>query len=672
MDNSPRKQSVFDKISEWFFGILAGSFIGRFFTSYEKTNAKFEKKANKQKNIHSPWRKKVIIALQNSKITLSIEKFMTFLLRISLREYGLLFFVMGAVVSILYPLNGMILFVNVSFEYFVYAMAILVCSIPLMFSAHSLAVNILSNKLVSTVLFDFLGIDSESVHTEAEKNRVTHPSIMALIGFVLGIASYFASPINIIIAILLVIFAYNIFKSPETGTVIIVFLLPFIPFEFLKVILIYVFACYLIKLFLGKRLFKLEYLDIFAFATIILMALFGINYQHPIESIPMVLNYIAIFISYFLFANIIRSKEWFRRDMISLTVTSLIVSLIAIIQAILGKIGQSVSALNTAFPYSGSANATFETSEALGQFMIIAAVFALANMISERSDLGKFGHFILLATFTATLILADTKSALVGFLIGVIFLLIIYNRNYLYLALVLALAIPIFYFALPDYMIQQIFAVGFLSDISFPKKFNYMKKAFALFLEKPLGIGVGSEVLDIYFPGFGGDYVDSLPISIMVELGIIATIAFLVYAVMFVRVILSYCAGARNKYRRVNGSAGFCVLTAIFSAGIFSNVWHDSRIMLISFICAALSIAYIKIEREERQINEKYVDLSSASIEIELSPDGERDTAVRRKYVRAPKLKKQKAKKAQVKEFTNTDEIIRIVDPVSDTEDDEE
>ena len=124
---------------------------------------------------------------------------------------------------------------------------------------------------------------------------------------------------------------------------------------------------------------------------------------------------------------------------------------------------------------------------------------------------------------------------------------------------------------------------------------------------------------------------------------------------------------ATLSYRKINCCAGFCALTGLFTMGILSHVWYDSRIFLLSIVCAALSFAYIKIEREESVEATSYVDITSGSMDIELNEQAEHDKVSRRMYLHVLK-KKQKNNIMEAKEFSNTEDFIKIAKEKTENE----
>ncbi|MBQ7761283.1 MAG: O-antigen ligase family protein [Clostridia bacterium] len=652
-----RNQTVLDKISSGFFSILTKSFIGRFFTSYDKDNEKFAKHKPKKPHSQRSLRTRILKSAENSPVLSGINKAFSTLMRLSLRDYGIMLFVMGAIIAGLYPLTTRgLLLLNISFEYFIYGAGICIVSLPLLFSSRSLASGILASKLMSFIVIDFLGYDEESIQGLAEKNRISITNWSILIGCVLAVGAYFISPLGVFLLALIIAITFTVLCTPEVGAVITIFLLPFVDVKILCVAMLITATSYLIKVFFGKRVCHLEYLDIFAGVSVLAIVLFGINPKNPIGSLTEMLQLLVLALAYLVYSNLIRDKEWFRKCIRAFTSSVIIVSVVAIIQAILERLSEAIEALSIAFPYDGVVSSTFENPQTLALFLVIAIPFALAHLFAEKNELGKFGGFMMLGVMICSLFLTGSRLAVIGVFVGAIFLLIAYNRNFIHVATAILITVPVIYFALPEHITDQILSIFGTNKELLAQLFVDLKDQFLLAIKNPLGYGLNVDVNSV-FPEFTQSYFDSLPLQFVFNFGIIALVVLLVFAIVFARLVFSYCVVAKNKYRKISGCAGICALLGAFAVGIFDYIWLDNRMFFLCTVCLALSFAYIKIEREGVDIIPQ-TDFFTANLEVELSEEDDSDSNNRSKYIHMPK-KKDYNKKMEAKEFSNAENLIK-------------
>ena len=657
METKQKKKSWLDRFAIWFLSVLRSSLIGRFFTSYDKANERFTKRI-KIKGRKSERR--LARFVERNRFLNFVPKITEWLLRIPLRDYGIMLFMTGAVVTALYPLNGAITFIDATFAMFVHGAAVCFVSLPLLFSSKSLAANVLSSRIFSFLLFEFFGLDDEGFRNAAEKERLSFASIAFFIGAGLGVASYFIMPTMTVLIIVGLVLAYCTVRTPEVGAIATILLVPFIDTYAIFGCAAFTFVCYVIKVRLGKRIFKFEYFDMWVSIAIVAMLFCGINYSDPLSTLKETLLSIVILLSYFLFANLIYSKVWFRRSIVAFTFSSLAVAIVAVVQAIIRAISSSVPSLGKLVGPNDSIVSSLGNPTVLAQFMVIAIPFAIVHMISEKKDITKFGGFIMAALLVTALVLADSAVGLIGLLVGALLVFAFFNRKAIYLIAIVVVALPILYFLLPESAISAITSIGPLEGVSVKDGVMSLKDGFMTIIKRPLGANIyGESVLSAY----GEASFDSQLLEMLSYYGVIGTASFFIVFITFVRMSLSYSVKAKNPYRRVNGCAGLCSIVAISTVGIFNDVWEDKRIFLVYVITLALSVAYIRIEKDEETSNTHYIDISFATVDIPLKEAYVGANVSKIRYVHAPKPKKMKVKQSkavedEVKEFSNTDELI--------------
>lgn len=642
----------------WLLSVLQKSFLGRFFTSYDRANDRYERLTARK---HRPSRRTFAKMTENNRVLNAFPRMFEYLMRVSLRDYGILMFMTGAVVAILYPMNDKILFVDITFEMFVFGTATSVCSIPLLFSSRSLAENVLDSGLFSSVLFDFLGFDQDSFRLASEKGVKKITTFAFLIGAGLGVGSYFVLPVYTILILLAIALAYSVIRTPEIGVVVSVFIIPFASINIVGGVVMFTFICYVFKVMLGKRIFKFEYFDFWVSATIIVLTVCGINYSSPMSSLRQVITNLVIMLSYFMISNLIHSKEWFKRCIVAFTTSSLIVAIIAILQVVLSKISEAFEVLQMVFPTDAEASSTLGDRNSLAQFLVVAIPFALVHMVSEKKEITKFAGFLLSAVLVSALVLTGTGSAILGLIVGALLLFAFYNRKSIYLLVLLCVALPVLYFTLPDGIIGQIVSVGPLKGYSIREELLYIKEGFLVAIERPFGIGLGEKTMQGILPQYKNGYIDSLPIQLLATFGVIGVAVLAVTIIMYSRLMLSYATKAKNQYRRVNCCAGLCSVMGLLTSGIFDYVLQDKRIFLILVVTIALSFAYIKMDREEESGMKSYVGISRASLEIPLKEEMIREAKPRRRYVHISKIKKGNKEKQETEEDEEVKEFSSVL-----------
>ena len=657
-----------DKLSAFLFGLLKKSFIGRFFTSYDKANDKFQKITNNSKNRHVSHKNGIAKALERNILGKVIPVIFHAFLRIAVKNYALLIFVAGLISFPQYFLNlsGQEVFgysIHGSVEGLVLSSVLIVISLPFLFYGKSIAQAILQNKLFNFISINFLGVDDENIKNAAAKSRVSNTTVALVIGLALGILSYFVNPFIILSIVFAILFAYNVFRTPEIGIILTIFTLPFVDMLYIKIAIGYIFLCYGIKVILRKRVFSFEYHDIFAVLAILALTICGIDYQNPLGSLPAVLSNLVIFMSYFLCANLVRSRTWFRKCIFALTSSAFIASIVGITQFVLGILSGITELSESLLQFAQFKTAVpsmFSTSDVFAQYLMIAIPFGLIHMFSGKIT-SKAGSFFITLILTVALVLTNSKFAFIGIIFAVILLAIIYNRNNIYSSIVLIGGAVGFYFLFSYVENLRALAdrIHFFDNFNFGEKFAELGNGFLNVFSFPSIFGVGAGATTTQY--------DSFLIQFVNEYGIISLAFLTLFGIMFARLVFSHTEEAMKVSRKIESATGLCALVGLFLTGIFKNVWVDEKIMLLSIVFVALSFAFIKREKNTTYIMDEKSDISSAHIDVEVDVEDIHEYSVGRKYVHAPKstrkMKKIIDKSEKGESKTDTIDIIKIMSP---------
>lgn len=652
-----QKQSGFDRFSAWFFTSLKNGLFGYLFTSYDKENELYLKKANKVKDKdyerrRGKARRRVAALIEKSVFANAVPAIPDFLLRVSTRDYALIFFIMGLLTTVLYPVRQYLTLIDISFETFISGIIVCVCCVPLFFSAQSVSKDVMSSKITRGIIFDFLGIREEKFRAASEKKKFTSPNISFFVGLLLGVGSYFITPFKILGIIAILIVAYEVLTVPEVGMILIIFSAPFLNMYALAASTVYVFICYILKCIVGKRTFKFEYFDLWTSIFIVVLICGGFISSDIRSSAKAMAVCISLSLSYFIVVNLIRSKEWYARGLVSAMVSTLVVSIVAIFQAVMGKISEFVPDASFFSTPGENISSVFSSSVVFAEYLMITIPIIVTYMITKRERSSKFAAFLLCVISMVSLLLTRSSEGILGCIVAVMLLLLIYHRNYIYLLITMCIGLPVIFLAMPMAAKQSFIDFLGFSDISPSAKLPVLRSAFEMIKSHPFGVGLGN----------GASDMGSLYFKLAAELGVIGLVIFLAFMLVFAKLSFTYCAKSKNRFRKISCCVGFCSVVGALAAGTVDCVFADKSVLLMFIISIGMSFAYIKIERDEEAPKSLSVDIASASVDIILSNDTT-NAVPKRKYVHAPKARKERKinEEDMVKEFYNGDDLIKVV-----------
>ncbi|MBQ9743795.1 MAG: O-antigen ligase family protein [Clostridia bacterium] len=671
---APVTRSKFDRASSWVFSKLKSSFIGRFFSSYDEMNKRFESKIRGKRKSNTMTKKRfeakrrIARIFERSFFVNKIPVLMNHLLRTSLRDYGIAMFTMGFIMFIMYPVQSFISVLTVPFSTLVMGIILCVCSVPLMFSSRSFASCALDCTPLRAVLFSWLGIKKDGFRGAKEQPTHSAPNVSLIVGVLLGILSHIMGPKSVIMILVISILAYMVLSTPETGLVLLLFFLPFLAITHLIIITLYVDICFIIKYLIGKRTFKFELYDIFVVAIFVLFA-YGYGISTDIRTAHMsVLTNMALALCYFAVANLIRSKDQYKRCIAALTISVALTSVVGILQFTFGKLGITWQGIEAFSNIKERISSSFYDADVFALYICMSVPFILLLISSAtRIHHRLFGIFTLIITLIC-IAMAQSKPALIAVGVEILLFLLIYNRNFIYLILAIGATIPILYYSLPSNMLEALIEFGSASMVIGDARSDMLSLTGKIFLSRPYGIGIGEENLsaalkELDISANGITNLGNLYSQMLASFGILGIIILVSLAVMYLILALSFCVKAKNKHRRVNGVAGFVSFVGILIAGIYCYSLKSPELVFITFITMGLTFSYCKIERELNKPEKIYVDISSASVDIAIPAELIKNSTPKRKYVRAPYKKSKTApKKNPLEELMNSNEFIRVVD----------
>lgn len=675
MENKQQKntytESIFSRFSAWMLLKLKTGIFGHFFTSYDSANEKFKRGIKKTRKKESKKRTKRTIArtIESNPLVKAGPKIHEFLLRVALRDYGIIIFTVALMNCALFFIQDQIPILSSSLSSLITAAVIAVFAIPMLFSGKPIASLLFKGRLCHSVLFSFLGISDDIYRDSAEEKAHSSPSIALLCGIILSVLSYFSGLLWTIGIIALIFLAYHILITPEIGIIAMLLSLPFTSVFVMGVLGLYVTFCYIIKCVIGRRVFKPELVDFWMLIALAVIIYGGFVSLDIASSAERMLLIVLLFSAFFIVSNLIRSKEWYKRCIASFCISSTIASSIAIAQFILGKLDITLDGWQAFSTIHERVCSTFPTPEGFAFYTIGCIPFLLLFIFSGKSatikTIGVICGLINMAALTFTF----SKAGYIGAIAMLALMLLVFNRNNIYLIAGVAIAVIILNNTLPAEFLNQIHSLITLPTDAHDYRLFAFSSSIDMIKEYPFGIGIGNISFSKAFAetvGVGNmQNTGNLYLQIALSCGILGLLLILCAVVVVLRLVLSYCAKTPTGSHRINALAGFGGAFGIFIAGFYSFSLDDITVISLVSIILALTFAYIKIERDRYDSLNKcrVADFLCASIDIELDKNSGREYVPTRKYVHSPRRTKKRKEKTALDGIKSNE-----LDPVIDDE----
>lgn len=630
--------SALDKFTSYIYYLLKNGFFGYLFTGY-KSNLKstiVEKiGASKFGSHEREFRYGMCRRIESSVIIGGVSYVMKFLLGCRLKVYGAFLSSFGLYTAI-------ISFIRASVENnlaglpedksVITAVIMIISSIPLIMSKKRL-----NEALVSSNVGGFILKICGYGKTELDevKGDGGYVNTAFFVGIIFGALTYYVSPVILLVFICAVIWAYLVLVRPEIGVLSLFFLVPWMPTMLLAAIVIYTSLCYLIKLFRGKRIFRIEPVDIMA-AAFALMLFFGGVISLSQTSLKPALLMLCLIFGYFLTVELITSREWLVKCSVACVTSAVLESLYALYLYFTGGGYSSKAWVDDEMFASIGARAvgSLDNPNMLGEYLILIIPIAAVMLIGRGEGLRRFSALLSLGIMGSCLILTWSRGAWLGLILAFVVLLFMWHRRSLWLVFAGILSLPLLTSFLPQSIIYRFTSIGNLSDSSTSYRVYIWHSAVKMIKDNFVsGIGIGEGAWDRLYPLYTYMGVEAAPhshnlyLQIWLELGVFGIAVFVIFIFLLFSsaFTLFYALSDKSvnlktelsadmlKYKLLDGgedtqtsvkqskiqlrlsSAGpLCGIFAVLVQGMTDYAWYNYRLYLMFWLVCGLAAAYIR------------------------------------------------------------------------------
>ncbi|MBR5322615.1 MAG: hypothetical protein IKU48_03625 [Clostridia bacterium] len=321
----------FVAIASFLYSKAECSIVGKILTSYNTSSdedsfiCRLFKRFDFGKIFFRPLKRNVSKLVSRSILLEKANGYLKGWLFTKLNVYGLFSITTGVGFVLLQLLkayglqSGMLSFLDMFIS-----LLMIIISIPLIISHSTLNEAVCESRVLKWMLFDWLGCKKETFEQYSYTNG--HNRTALPLGLILCTFSWWVRPITLFALMGVFILAITVFYIPETGIVTLVLALPFLSDHYLKVMLIYITVCFLLKYIRGKRTVKFDLLAVAVLAYCVLVFLNSEKLTQGIFSVCV----------FFLLINLIKSRQWINRTLISFSFSfglSVIYGIVAYIAA---------------------------------------------------------------------------------------------------------------------------------------------------------------------------------------------------------------------------------------------------------------------------------------------------------------------------------------------------
>lgn len=635
--------SLLDRAATAVYRMLREGFFGFLFTAYSQEDAafarsfvgnRFRRNAMHRESFLTRAYHAIARAFEDSAVLRMLSRVSNYLLGCSLRFYGLFFTSFGIYVVLIYLIKRFALSLETAdLSHLLIGAGVLISAWPLLFSRQPLAEALLSSAILRPLLLGVAGIPREQLENRRARGGGRN-NVGFIVGMLVGALSYFVHPALLLLAPLACVAVAMIFCFPEIGVLAMIALLPYLtilphPSIALAGMVIVTAFCYLIKLLRGKRVFRLELLDV-AVALFALAFLFGglISFSGT-GSLKTTTIYVCFLCGYFLVVNLMRTRVWLRRCTGTFLVSGFGAALYGIYQNFFGVPETKWLDAEMFEDIKGRVVSMFENPNMLADYLIMLIPIAVAALLCAKKRQVRGGMLILLAALGLCLIYTWSRGAWLGAMIGMLIFLLLWNRRTLSVMFLGLFALPLVPLVMPESIMNRFLSIGNLADSSTSYRVSIWRAAIGIARDFfGSGIGVGESAFRRVYPLYSLSGIEAAPhshnlfLQVQIELGIVGTLLFLGVLFLFAQCCLDHNSSMADRETRIMSIGCFAGLISALAQGMTDYIWYNYRVFFVFWFVLALGSAYVRVGRSDADRDQAgstaNADATTAAVDIPL------------------------------------------------------
>lgn len=630
---------VFQTISQWLLVRLIGGMFGRFFTSYDRRQECFESSVvgfmagahPGKKTFIKSLRRKFASAFDKSLLISALERIPTHMLSLYMRVYGTFFMVFGFYTVGMSLLKYVIMDTLVDPSAFVAGVIMVIIAAAMMFIKCDLAQVLRESAICRLIFIKLLRIHEDKFYPRVQRESSRYIVAMIL-GMVLGILTYFVSPIRIIGALVMLIAIGVVFSLPEVGIMSMMAAVPFLSaFEHPTLLLssgvFLTLVSYFIKYLRGKRTMRYGFIGVFVALFSVVILLGGIVSIGGKASLEAALVYFIILQGFNLIVNLFRTRDDCRHAFSVMAISGIIAAWYGVIQYLLGRTTQNWLDTEMFAYIEGRATSFFDNPNVFGTYLILLLPFVFVFMLYSVGAKRKFLSLFSVGVSIVALVWTWSRGAWLGAIVGTALFFLIFSYKTLQVMLAGGLCLPIVGYFLPQTVVDRFMSIGNMGDSSTYYRVYTWRGVMRMLKEVWIsGVGVGQAAFEQVYPLFAYVGMEATPhahnllMHILGETGVAGALTLAVVIVLFAQSCISAIVKL-SGVERMTIAAGLCGVISTLVMGIADNIWYNYRVFFAFWCVMALTVAYTNaIKNERREAHEDNASPESASISINITP----------------------------------------------------
>lgn len=465
-------------------------------------------------------------------------------------------------------------------------------SVPLLSREKPPAVLASEFSVTDYIFFDFLCM-KKVYYTGVERGIA--PWVGALLGVVLATLGFFFPVPSVLICVMLGIFAYIAFISPEFAffsSLIVIPYLSFIPYSrtLFAALILLATVSFLRKTMLGKRVIHLEQYDVVLIVFVVALLVGGI-YRTSLESLANSGEMALLTIGYMLASNIVTNRRLADRTISAIALSSLPISVISLVTFIVASAKGGARELLGVGISSG-----FESVDAYAAFLLVAIAFSAILSYEHRGAIRALYTVVILLDVIA-LVLTGELFALLALICGTLAYFILKLREASVPLLIILELVPYLLFFLPSALTEGLFAILPTTPSADETLALWRESLLALPSRVFVGSGIG-EPLGLNLP-FATTEAHNLFLGIALEGGVILLLLLVLILLVRLRHRVTYFPYIKGTQMGKAEPIIEATLLSLIIYGATDFIFAQRSLYYLFVVVFGLGSAALRIARKE-------------------------------------------------------------------------
>ena len=540
--------ALMDRLGAAFYGALINGFFGKLFSSYSSIQKRFEKGfcggyllgINRVRKLFHRGRVFLASKIETGFFINKARKIMKYFCSLSLGAYGYYFMFFGIYTAVVYLIKYFIPGLGeADIDYLIVGSVVATAALPMTFSKLSIAASVKKSVIGNMIFQGAFGLSDESFHNGIVKTS-KRSNIMMFLGLITGLLTLVIHPLHVLFVIFAIVVLCLVAASPEIGVLISIILVPLLSFTKYPTVYLCTFILltsffYLLKVIRGKRLFKLELLDIFVFLFGFVIFCSGFFSAGKEASFSSAIVTCSLLLGYFLLVNLLRTKKWIKRCVFALVGSATVTSLVGIFEYVFGEKNSQWLDTSLFSDIKLRIVSLFENPNVLATFIVMIFPFAIALLLLSQKRNEKNLMLLVCAAMLICTVFTWSRGAWLALIVTSLIFYVFYSRKTFRFFGSLLIIIPILPIVLPTTVLNRLISITNLFDSSISYRIYTWLGTLGMIGDYWFsGIGFGNEAFQSVYPFYPYSGMEtaahshSLFLQILVGTGVCGLIVFLI------------------------------------------------------------------------------------------------------------------------------------------------